>query len=210
MSWFIRAFHDLSWLFMTYHYISWLNMIIHDFFFTFSWFFFMIYHYILWLTTAAYILFQQSLPGMTPQNTMTTSGGSSMRVARYRRRLQMLMRALYTIGGQAMTNSFCKQQELLKVWLRIKSESTKASQNNNFHIYHLFYLSLLPVFPRVSILFKIKPSKFSFTQLFSLVLYFWIAVNIFCRRDANVKYLYKYLSQSTSQQHFIKKHVSQF
>ena len=38
-----------------------------------------------------------------------------LKVARYRRRLQMLMRALYTIGGKAMRNSFAKQQELLRV-----------------------------------------------------------------------------------------------
>ena len=43
------------------------------------------------------------------------SADSLVKLARYRRRLQSLMRALYTISGQAMRNSLIKQQELLKV-----------------------------------------------------------------------------------------------
>ena len=61
----------------------------------------------------------QSLPGPTPQNTTVDysamSSDSLVKLARYRRRLQSLMRALYTVSGQAMRNSLVKQQELLKV-----------------------------------------------------------------------------------------------
>ncbi len=59
-----------------------------------------------------YWLLRQSLPGEGPQN--TSGNGSGIRVARYQRRLQTLLRALYTIGGSAMRNSFCAQQELLR------------------------------------------------------------------------------------------------
>ena len=68
----------------------------------------------------------QSLPGPTPQNTTADysatamSADSLVKLARYRRRLQSLMRALYTISGEAMRNSLVKQQELLKVGSQTK------------------------------------------------------------------------------------------
>ena len=63
----------------------------------------------------------QSLPGPTPQNTTADYSAAAMsaeslvKLARYRRRLQSLMRALTLISREAMRNSLIKQQELLKV-----------------------------------------------------------------------------------------------
>ena len=71
-----------------------------------------------------YWLLMQSLPGQTPQNTEqpdqpkevgAAEAAARVKVARYRRRLVMLVRALYTVGGVSMRGSFSKQQELLKV-----------------------------------------------------------------------------------------------
>ena len=89
-------------------------------------------HFCCRVAHSLYWLLVQSLPGQSPQNTegsslqTGTDDGSNneelrlravarVKVARYRRRLQMLLRALYTVGGQAMRNSFARQQELLKV-----------------------------------------------------------------------------------------------
>ena len=63
----------------------------------------------------------QSLPGPTPQNTTADYSSAAMsaeslvKLARYRRRLQSLMKALFLSSGEAMRNSLIKQQELLKV-----------------------------------------------------------------------------------------------
>ena len=68
------------------------------------------------LAHSLYWLLTQSLPGPSPQNTTIdpTEIDSSVKVARYRRRLQMVMRALETICGQALRNAFLKQQVLLQ------------------------------------------------------------------------------------------------
>jgi phosphatidylinositol-4-phosphate 3-kinase len=68
------------------------------------------------LAHSLYWLLTQSLPGSSPQNTTIdpTEIVSSVKVARYRRRLQMMMRALETICGQALRNAFLKQQVLLQ------------------------------------------------------------------------------------------------
>ena len=64
----------------------------------------------------------QSLPGPTPQNTTADYSAAAMsaeslvKLARYRRRLQSLMKALFLSSGEAMRNSLIKQQELLKVY----------------------------------------------------------------------------------------------
>ena len=44
------------------------------------------------------------------------SAESLVKLARYRRRLQSLMKALFLSSGEAMRNSLIKQQELLKVY----------------------------------------------------------------------------------------------
>ena len=68
------------------------------------------------LAHSLYWLLTQSLPGSSPQNTTValTEISSSVEVARYRRRLQMMMRALEFICGEALRNAFLKQQVLLQ------------------------------------------------------------------------------------------------
>ena len=44
----------------------------------------------------------------------------SLKLARYRRRLQMMLRALYNIVGSAMRTAFVTQQRLLQVIFRNK------------------------------------------------------------------------------------------
>ena len=68
------------------------------------------------LAHSLYWLLTQSLPGSSPQNTTvgTVEVTSSIKVARYRRRLQMVMRALEIICGKALRNAFLKQQVLLQ------------------------------------------------------------------------------------------------
>eukprot|EP00095_Tigriopus_kingsejongensis_P002430 maker-scaffold855_size87859-snap-gene-0.14 protein:Tk02430 transcript:maker-scaffold855_size87859-snap-gene-0.14-mRNA-1 annotation:"phosphatidylinositol 4-phosphate 3-kinase c2 domain-containing subunit beta" len=72
---------------------------------------------------------RQALPGMTPQH--SEGNRSSERVARYQRRLQMLLRALMLISGEAMRNSFVKQQELsrLLVEAAMSVEKNKDSRS---------------------------------------------------------------------------------
>ena len=52
-----------------------------------------------------------------------------LKVARYRRRLQMMMRALYTISGEALRKAFLTQQELLK-HLNIAAADVKLSKDS--------------------------------------------------------------------------------
>ena len=68
------------------------------------------------LAHSLYWLLTQSLPGSSPQNTTVspTEVSSGAEVARYRRRLQMMMRALEFICGEALRNAFLKQQVLLQ------------------------------------------------------------------------------------------------
>eukprot|EP00094_Tigriopus_californicus_P006951 TCALIF_06692-PA protein Name:"Similar to Pik3c2a Phosphatidylinositol 4-phosphate 3-kinase C2 domain-containing subunit alpha (Mus musculus)" AED:0.07 eAED:0.07 QI:217/0.70/0.61/1/0.64/0.55/18/0/1515 len=75
-------------------------------------------HYLYWYLT-------QSLPGNTPQNT-SEERICEVRVARYRRRLQMLMRALLVTVGEAMENSFHKQTNLLLLVNDAAKEVKKA------------------------------------------------------------------------------------
>ena len=84
------------------------------------------------LAHSLYWLLTQSLPGSSPQNTTIdpTEIDASVKVARYRRRLQMMMRALETICGEALRNSFLKQQVLLQ-HLKTAAEEVKAVKDSN-------------------------------------------------------------------------------
>lgn len=78
-----------------------------------------------------YWLLAQSLPGQTPQNTTDNPMDRDTRnkVARYRRRLQMLMRALYNISGNALRKAILTQQELLK-YLNEAADQVKTSKES--------------------------------------------------------------------------------
>ncbi|XP_051160561.1 phosphatidylinositol 4-phosphate 3-kinase C2 domain-containing subunit beta isoform X2 [Leptopilina boulardi] len=66
-------------------------------------------HHIYWLLT-------QALPGLSPQNSAETSldDDKSLCLARYYRRLQLMLRALLAVIGEALRNSFLTQQCLVK------------------------------------------------------------------------------------------------
>ncbi|XP_012259521.2 phosphatidylinositol 4-phosphate 3-kinase C2 domain-containing subunit beta isoform X3 [Athalia rosae] len=69
-------------------------------------------HHIYWLLT-------QSLPGQSPQVQNSTDGhgeddGSNVSAFRYHRRLQLMLRALLAVVGDALRNSFLTQQCLVK------------------------------------------------------------------------------------------------
>ncbi|XP_033209286.1 phosphatidylinositol 4-phosphate 3-kinase C2 domain-containing subunit beta isoform X2 [Belonocnema kinseyi] len=66
-------------------------------------------HHIYWLLT-------QALPGLSPQNSAETSldDDKSLSLARYYRRLQLMLRALLAVIGEALRNSFLTQQCLVK------------------------------------------------------------------------------------------------
>ncbi|XP_058806071.1 phosphatidylinositol 4-phosphate 3-kinase C2 domain-containing subunit beta isoform X2 [Phymastichus coffea] len=66
-------------------------------------------HYIYWLLN-------QALPGQSPQNSAETSlqDDKSLSFARYHRRLQLMLRALLAVIGDALRNSFLAQQFLVK------------------------------------------------------------------------------------------------
>ncbi|XP_016845918.1 phosphatidylinositol 4-phosphate 3-kinase C2 domain-containing subunit beta isoform X2 [Nasonia vitripennis] len=63
-----------------------------------------------------YWLLNQALPGQSPQNSSEISLGDdkSLSFARYHRRLQLMLRALLAIIGDALRNSFMAQQFLVK------------------------------------------------------------------------------------------------
>ena len=84
------------------------------------------------LAHSLYWLLTQSLPGSSPQNTTinTAEMESSVKVARYRRRLQMILRALEIISGQALRNAFLKQQVLLQ-HLKSAAEEVKTVKDSN-------------------------------------------------------------------------------
>ena len=91
-------------------------------------------HELFWLLT-------QSLPGPAPQNSMFEDK-SAVKTARYRRRLQLMMRALEKIGGQALGTVFSKQQILVKYLNDAAEEvkSTKDSRRSNILEKHLRFL----------------------------------------------------------------------
>ncbi|XP_044594663.1 phosphatidylinositol 4-phosphate 3-kinase C2 domain-containing subunit beta isoform X2 [Cotesia glomerata] len=66
-------------------------------------------HHIYWLLT-------QSLPGQSPQNSGESSqeDDRSISFTRYQRRLQLMLRALLAVIGEALRNSFLTQQLLVK------------------------------------------------------------------------------------------------
>ncbi|XP_043472101.1 phosphatidylinositol 4-phosphate 3-kinase C2 domain-containing subunit beta [Leptopilina heterotoma] len=66
-------------------------------------------HHIYWLLT-------QALPGLSPQNSAETSldDDKSLCLARYYRRLQLMLRALLAVIGESLRNSFLTQQCLVK------------------------------------------------------------------------------------------------
>ncbi|XP_034937046.1 phosphatidylinositol 4-phosphate 3-kinase C2 domain-containing subunit beta isoform X1 [Chelonus insularis] len=66
-------------------------------------------HHVYWLLT-------QALPGQSPQNSAESSpeDDKSMSFARYQRRLQLMLRALLAVIGEALRNSFLTQQLLVK------------------------------------------------------------------------------------------------
>ncbi|XP_014237353.1 phosphatidylinositol 4-phosphate 3-kinase C2 domain-containing subunit beta isoform X2 [Trichogramma pretiosum] len=63
-----------------------------------------------------YWLLNQALPGHNPQNTPESSSqdDKSLSLARYHRRLQLMLRALLAVIGDALRNSFLAQQFLVK------------------------------------------------------------------------------------------------
>ncbi|XP_015511181.1 phosphatidylinositol 4-phosphate 3-kinase C2 domain-containing subunit beta isoform X2 [Neodiprion lecontei] len=64
-----------------------------------------------------YWLLNQSLPGQSPQNSsdaQTGDDGNSISASRYHRRLQLMLRALLAVVGDALRNSFLTQQCLVK------------------------------------------------------------------------------------------------
>lgn len=83
-------------------------------------------HYLYWYLT-------QSLPGNMPQNT-SEDRICEVRVARYRRRLQMLMRALLIIVGEAMENSFHKQTRLLLLMNDAAKEVKNTKDSNRIAV----------------------------------------------------------------------------
>ncbi|XP_076625671.1 phosphatidylinositol-4-phosphate 3-kinase catalytic subunit Pi3K68D isoform X4 [Colletes latitarsis] len=66
-------------------------------------------HHIYWLLT-------QALPGQSPQNSaeITPEDDKNISYARYHRRLQLMLRALLAVIGDALRNSFLTQQLLVK------------------------------------------------------------------------------------------------
>ncbi|XP_076663810.1 phosphatidylinositol-4-phosphate 3-kinase catalytic subunit Pi3K68D isoform X1 [Andrena cerasifolii] len=66
-------------------------------------------HHIYWLLT-------QALPGQSPQNSAETTPEDDKNIsyARYHRRLQLMLRALLAVIGDALRNSFLTQQLLVK------------------------------------------------------------------------------------------------
>ncbi|XP_011630891.1 phosphatidylinositol 4-phosphate 3-kinase C2 domain-containing subunit beta isoform X2 [Pogonomyrmex barbatus] len=66
-------------------------------------------HYIYWLLT-------QALPGQSPQNSseITVEDDKAISCARYQRRLQLMLRALLAVIGDALRKSFLTQQLLVK------------------------------------------------------------------------------------------------
>ena len=84
------------------------------------------------LAHSLYWLLTQSLPGSSPQNTTVdpTEVSSSVEVARYRRRLQMMMRALKFICGEALRNAFLKQQVLLQ-HLNLAAQEVKRVKDSS-------------------------------------------------------------------------------
>ncbi|KAK0183358.1 hypothetical protein PV327_001408 [Microctonus hyperodae] len=66
-------------------------------------------HHIYWLLT-------QALPGQSPQNSAEglTEDDKSISLTRYQRRLQLMLRALLAVIGEALRNSFLTQQLLVK------------------------------------------------------------------------------------------------
>ncbi|XP_076289347.1 phosphatidylinositol-4-phosphate 3-kinase catalytic subunit Pi3K68D isoform X2 [Lasioglossum baleicum] len=66
-------------------------------------------HHIYWLLT-------QALPGQSPQNSAeaTPEDDKNISYARYHRRLQLMLRALLAVIGDALRNSFLTQQLLVK------------------------------------------------------------------------------------------------
>jgi len=86
-----------------------------------------------------YWLLHQALPGQTPQNTTVrlsisdtmepAQKESKLKLARYRRRLQMMLRALYNICGSALRKSFITQQTLLQ-YLTVAANEIKNSKDS--------------------------------------------------------------------------------
>lgn len=76
------------------------------------------------LAHSLYWLLTQCLPGQCPQNTTVSTPSIldrnkiDIKVARYRRRLQMIMRTLEMICGENLRNAFLKQQVLTRVMER--------------------------------------------------------------------------------------------
>ncbi|XP_023349683.1 phosphatidylinositol 4-phosphate 3-kinase C2 domain-containing subunit alpha isoform X2 [Eurytemora carolleeae] len=86
------------------------------------------------LTHSLYWHLTQCLPGVSPQN---SDGGSDkdkfgISAARHQRRLQLLLRTLFVISGQALRNKLFAQQVLVQE-LYQSAEAVKTSKDNNRH-----------------------------------------------------------------------------
>ncbi|XP_073999097.1 phosphatidylinositol-4-phosphate 3-kinase catalytic subunit Pi3K68D [Rhodnius prolixus] len=78
-----------------------------------------------------YWLLVHELPGETPQNTCESSGtNDTICAARYYRRLQLMLRALLAISGDAFRKAFMAQQLLVKGLTEI-AESVKISKEGS-------------------------------------------------------------------------------
>ncbi len=95
-----------------------------------------------------YWLLTQSLPGQTPQNTTGDSdpltSEAKLKVGRYRRRLQMLMRGLHFISGEAMRKVFVTQQTMMQLLISAATEvkTSKDSSRNLVLTKHMESLDL--------------------------------------------------------------------
>ncbi|KAJ1529587.1 hypothetical protein ONE63_006357 [Megalurothrips usitatus] len=81
-------------------------------------------HHLYWLLT-------QSLPGQCPQNSSEPTGTDDISVseARYHRRLQLVLRALLSISGEALKQRFFSQQMLVKGLLDV-AQSVKGTKES--------------------------------------------------------------------------------
>uniref|UniRef100_A0A1B6CT28 Uncharacterized protein n=3 Tax=Clastoptera arizonana TaxID=38151 RepID=A0A1B6CT28_9HEMI len=80
-------------------------------------------HYLYWLLT-------QTLPGQSPQNSCEVANGDdSVCEARYYRRMQLMLRALLAISGEAPRQRFLSQQLLVKSLFEI-AENVKSTKES--------------------------------------------------------------------------------
>lgn len=84
------------------------------------------------LTHSLYWLLTQSLPGISPQNSESgrVSEVQSVSLARHKRRLLLLLRAVFVISGEALRNRFLAQQVLMQE-LDKAADSVKTAKDSS-------------------------------------------------------------------------------